>query len=200
MAQTHDHEMVSIYPFTDEEIDQLMNNSMECVLMWATKDGWPVGVTHAFVWHEGKIWITFAEHRHRTKAIRRDNRVSVNVSACGYRPDAPSDLPGGAITFKGTGEFFDDEETKKWFYTALSQKLNPDSAEGEEFFYNLLDSPLRIILAVTPTKKIMYNGTLAGKHMAGVADESELGDPLEVDKDRMNKLRAEKGLAPRDKV
>ena len=36
--------------------------------------------------------------------------------------------------------------------------------------------------------------------MAGVADESELGDPLEVDKDRMNKLRAEKGLAPRDKV
>ena len=85
-------------------------------------------------------------------------------------------------------------------YTALSQKLNPDSKEGEEFFYNLLDSPLRIILAVTPTKKIMYNGTLAGKHMAGIADESELGDPLEVDKDRMNKLRAEKGLAPRDKV
>jgi len=88
MAQTHDHEMVSIYPFTDEEIDLLMNNSMECVLMWATKDGWPVGVTHAFVWHDGKIWITFAEHRHRTKAIKRDNRVSVNVSACGYRPDA----------------------------------------------------------------------------------------------------------------
>ena len=59
MAQTHDHEMVSIYPFSDEEVDQLMTNSVECVLMWATKDGWPVGVTHAFVWHDGKIWITF---------------------------------------------------------------------------------------------------------------------------------------------
>ena len=33
--------------------------------MWATKDGWPVGVTHAFVWRDGKIWITFAAHRHR---------------------------------------------------------------------------------------------------------------------------------------
>ena len=110
------------------------------------------------------------------------------------------DLPGGAITFKGTGEFFDDEETKKWFYTALSQKLNPDSKEGEEFFYNLLDSPLRTILCVTPVKKIMYNGTLAGKHMAGTADENELGEPLGVDKDRMNKVRAEKGLPPRDKV
>ena len=92
MAQTHDHEMVSIYPFTDEEIDQLMNNSVECVLMWATKDGWPVGVTHAFVWHDGKIWITFSNHRHRAAAIRRDNRVSVNVSSHGYpqpREDSP---------------------------------------------------------------------------------------------------------------
>ena len=53
MSQTHDHEIVSIYPFTDEEVDRLMDNSMECVLMWGTKDGWPVGVTHAFVWHEG---------------------------------------------------------------------------------------------------------------------------------------------------
>ena len=200
MAQTHDHEMESIYPFSDEEIDQLMNNSVECVLMWATRDGWPVGVTHAFVWHEGKIWITFSAHRHRTNAIKRDNRVSVNVSAMGYGPAASADLPGGAITFKGTGEFFDDDKTKKWFYTALSQKLNPGSKDGETFFYNLLDSPLRTVLAVTPTKKIMYNGTKAGKHMVGALDESELGEPMAVDKERMNKLRAEKGLPPRDKV
>jgi hypothetical protein len=36
--------------------------------------------------------------------------------------------------------------------------------------------------------------------MAGVLDESELGEPLAVDKERMNKVRAAKGLAPRDKV
>ena len=82
----------------------------------------------------------------------------------------------------------------------MSQKLNPDNKDGEDFFYNLLDSPLRTILAVTPTKKIMYNGTKAGKHMAGAIDESELGEPLAVDKERMNKARAAKGLAPRDKV
>lgn len=196
MAQTHDHEMVSIYPFTDEEIDQLMNNSVECVLMWATKDGWPVGVTHAFVWHDGKIWITFSNHRHRAAAIRRDNRVSVNVSSKGY-PAESEDLPGGAITFKGTGEYFDDEETKRWFYTALSQKLNPENEAGEEFFYNLLDSPLRTILAVTPVKKIMYNGTNASKHMAGTISEDELGERLGSDLDRMNAERARRGLDPR---
>ena len=196
MAQTLDHEIVSIYPFTDDEVDTLMNNSNECVLMWATKDGWPVGVTHAFVWHEGKIWITFASHRHRTVAIKRDNRVSVNVSSCGY-PQADESLPSGAITFKGTGEFFDDDDTKKWFYGALSKKLNPDSAEGEEFFYNLLDSPLRTILAVTPVKKIMYNGGMAGRHMAGTIEEEELGERLESDAKRMNAERKAKGLEER---
>lgn len=196
MAQTLDHEMVSIYPFTDDEIDAMMNNSMECVLMWGTKDGWPVGVTHAFVWHDGKIWITFASHRHRTTAIRRDNRVSVNVSSRGYN-EQRDDLPSGAITFKGHGEFFDDDETKYWFYRALAKKLNPNDASGEEFFYNFLDSPLRTVLAVTPVKKIMYNGGMAQRHMAGTIEESELGERLESDRERMNRVRESKGLDPR---
>jgi len=200
MAQTHDHEMVSIYPFSDEEVDALMNNSVECVLMWGTKDGWPVGVTHAFTWNDGKIWITFATHRHRTAAIKRDNRVSVNVSSAGYPAGSSEELPSGAITFKGTAEFFDDDETKKWYYTELSKKLNPDNPAGEEFFYNLLDSPLRTIIAVTPVKAIMYNGGLAGKHMAGTASEDELGEPHGADVERMNIEREKRGLDKRDKV
>ena len=196
MSKTHDHEIVSIYPFSDAEVDDLMNNSNECVLMWATKDGWPVGVTHAFVLHEGKIWLTFAAHRHRAAAIRRDNRVSVNVSSGGY-PQADDTLPTGAITFKGRGEFFEDEETKKWFYTALSRKLNPGNQAGEDAFYALLDSPLRVMLAVTPEKRIMYNGGLANRHFTGGVDESELGERMAGDVDRMNKERAERGLPPR---
>jgi general stress protein 26 len=197
MVQTHDHEIVSIYPFTDDEIDELMNNSVECVLMWGTTDGWPVGVIHAFVWHDQKIWLTFAEHRHRTAAIRRDNRVSVCVSSSAYPHGVGKGLPGGAITFKGMGEFFEDDDTKKWFYSALSQKLNPDSKSGEEFFYNLLDSPLRVILAITPVKKIMYNGQMAGAHMAGTISEEELGERHGADAERMNKAREKRGLPPR---
>ena len=37
-----------------------MKLAPECVLMWATRDGWPVGVVHSFVWHDQKIWITLA--------------------------------------------------------------------------------------------------------------------------------------------
>jgi general stress protein 26 len=197
MSQTHDHEIVSIYPFTEEQVDQLMTKSNECVLMWATKDGWPVGVTHAFLWHDGKIWLTFAAHRHRAAAIRRDNRVSVNVSSAGYALGAAADLPQGAITFKGHGEFFDDDETKKWFYQALASKVAAGNKEAEESFYQLLDSPLRVMLAVTPEKRIMYNAATAGKHMAGTAQESELGERLGGDTDRMNKEREKRGLPPR---
>ncbi|MCC5884799.1 MAG: pyridoxamine 5'-phosphate oxidase family protein [Gammaproteobacteria bacterium] len=195
--QTKDHEMVSIYPFTDEEVDQMMTHSGECVLMWATKDGWPVGVTHAYVWRDGKVWLTFASHRHRAAAIRRDPRVSVNVSSAAYRPDAAEDLPRGAITIKGTGEFFEDDDTKAWFYRALAKKVRPDSKQEEEAFFNLLNSPLRTILAITPVKKIMYNAGLAGRHMAGTVEESELGEPLSGDRERMNAERAKRGLPPR---
>ncbi len=34
------------YPFTEEQIDQLMTTSRECALNWTTQDGWPVGVMH----------------------------------------------------------------------------------------------------------------------------------------------------------
>lgn len=196
-AHTTDHEIVSIYPFNDAEIDELMLNSGECVLMWSTQDGWPVGVTHAYVWHDGRIWITFASHRHRAAAIRRDNRVSVNVSSQAYPDGAPAELPRGAITFKGHGEFFDDDATKEWFYGALSKKISPHSKAGEEAFYNLLNSPLRTILAVTPSKKIMYNAGLADRHMKGTIDEAELGERMSGDRERMNAERAKRGLPPR---
>lgn len=197
MAKTHDHEVVSIYPFTEDEVEALMSNAIEAVLMWTTKDGWPVGVTHAFVWRDGKIWLTFASHRHRGAAIRRDNRVSVNISSASYSAADPENLPTGAITFKGTGEFLDDDATKAWFYRALAAKVGQGDKAKEDGFYQLLDSPLRTILAVTPVKRIMYNGGLASQHIAGTAKEEDLGQRLSSDTQRMNRERKEKGLEPR---
>ena len=75
-----DHEKVSIYPFSDEAREELLNKATECVFNWTTKDGWAVGVVHAFVWHEGRAWITCGVHRHRISALRRDPRCSVVVS------------------------------------------------------------------------------------------------------------------------
>ena len=75
--------------------------------------------------------------------------------------------------------------------------MSPDNEDFEAYFNNLLDSPLRVIIAITPVKKIMYNSSTAGRHMAGTIEEDELGERLEADRVRMNKLRAERGLEER---
>ncbi len=85
------------FPFSEEQIDALLGNAFECALNWTTKDGWPVGVMHVFVWHEGAVWLNFMGHRHRASAIRRDPRVSVIVSSQSAGPDAPQ----GQATLKG---------------------------------------------------------------------------------------------------
>lgn len=190
----HDHEIVSIYGHSEEQIEQLMTRAPECVLMWATKDGWPVGVVHAYVWHQGRVWITFAVHRHRTLAIRRDNRVSVTVSgATSQDPECPS----GAITVKGRGFFHDDEETKQWFYRALSDKVSPESKQGSDHFYSVLDSPLRTVLEVVPEKWISFDADKSARDMAGTLPEEEKTPRLSADAERMNKERAARGLDPR---
>jgi hypothetical protein len=188
---SHDHEMVSIYGMSEEQIDRLMTEARECVLMWSTREGWPVGVVHAFVWKDNKVWVTFAEHRHRAAAIRRDNRVSVAVSGV-TAPDVP-----GAATMKGRATFHDDEVTKAWFYRALAGKVRSDDEQAEEAFRNMLDSPLRVILEIEPVKWITYDAEKAGRDMRGELPEEEKTPRLESDRVRMNRERAKRGLEPR---
>ena len=188
-----DHEVVSIYPHSEEQREAMMTHASECILMWGTQDGWPVGVVHAYVWHEGRVWITFAAHRHRCAAIRRDPRVSVCVS--GRTNDSP-ECPNGAITIKGRGIIHEDEETKEWFYRALAAKGNPDK-QAQEWFYNILNSPLRVVLEVVPEKWITFDSDKSGRDREGLLPDEEKGPMLSADAERMNKERERRGLPPR---
>lgn len=188
---SHDHEIVSIYAMNEEQIDRLMTEARECVLMWSTRDGWPVGVVHSFLWKDNKVWVTFAAHRHRAAAIRRDNRVSVVVSA------VTAESVAGAATMKGRATFHDDDETKAWFYPALAKKVRPDDKQAEEAFCRMLDSPLRVIVEIEPEKWITYDAEKAGRDMRGELPEDEKTPRLESDRVRMNRERAKRGLPPR---
>jgi hypothetical protein len=168
-----------------------MTEARECVLMWSTKDGWPVGVVHSFLWKDNKVWLTFAAHRHRAAAIRRDNRVSVVVSAV----TAQNVL--GAATMKGRATFHEDDATKAWFYPALARKVRPDDPQAEEAFRNMLDSPLRVIVEIEPVKWITYDAEKAGRDMRGELPEDQKTPRLGSDRVRMNKERAKRGLPPR---
>ena len=191
-AVMDDHEVVSIFPFDDEQIDALPTDARECVLMWGTRDGWPVGVYHQFLWRDGKFWITCAAHRHRVSAIRRDPRVSVAVSAvC-----APAFEPRGSITAKGRGVVREDRETKDWFYRALAEKAFPTDAAAVDEFVARLDSPLRIVIEITPEKWITFDGSKSDRMVRGEITEEELGPRLSSDAVLMKRERAARGLDP----
>lgn len=189
MAETaEDYEKVSIYYLSDARREELLTKHNECTFMWSTKDGFPIGVTMSYLWKHGRFWLTAGVHRHRISAVRRDPRVSIAVSSTG------SPLgPGKTLTAKGRCAIRDDAETKKWFYPEFSAHLYPDAAAAREF-EAFLDSPLRVILEVTPEKWITYDGEKMFKHAQGKLDESELGPELSSDRDRLATEIKKRGL------
>jgi hypothetical protein len=194
---SQDHEQVSIYPFSDDAREELLSKARECVFNWTTKDGWAVGVVHAFVWHEGRAWITCGAHRHRVSAIRRDPRCSVVVSGM-----AAPDGPNGAITIKGRAIIHEDEETKRWFYPALARgpygraggTLTPEEEAAAKAFEERLDSPLRVIIEIVPEKWIMLDSDKMAKDTAGELTDDERGPQLEADAKRMADELKRRGL------
>lgn len=183
-----DHEQVSIYPFAPEKREELLRKARECVFNWTTKDGWAVGVVHAFVWHEGRAWITCGSHRHRVAALRRDPRCSVVVSGI-----AAPDGPNGAITIKGRAIIRNDEETKRWFYPALARgpygrnggAMTPEAEAAAKAFEERLDSPLRVIIEIVPEKFIELDSDKMALDTAGMLPDEERGPVLESDAKRM---------------
>ena len=183
------YEQVSIYFLSDERREELLTKHAECVFMWSTKDGWPIGVTMSYLWKDGRFWLTAGAHRHRISAVRRDPRVSIAVTSTGT-----SLGPGKAITAKGRCVIREDDETKKWFYPEFSAHLYPDPAAAREF-EAFLDSPLRVILEVTPEKWITYDGDKMWKHSTGKLSEDEIGPPLSSDSERLKRELKKRGLA-----
>ncbi len=148
----HDYEDVTAYDLDPADEEQLLLAHNECTFIWANREGWPVGVVMSYVWREGRFWLTASSQRARISAVRRDPRVCVVVTSTG------SPIPRNkAITWKGRCTVHDEAETKAWFYPELARALQPDEARAAQFV-RYLDSPRRVVLEVTPTQRIGYDG------------------------------------------
>ena len=154
------YEDVTIYDLEHSDEEALLKAHNECTFIWSNKEGWPVGVIMSYVWHDGCFWLTASSQRARISAVRRDSRVSVVVTSTG------SPIPRNkTVTYKGTCTLHDDDTTKAWFYPALAAALYGEGGKGD-FFVKFLDSPRRVILKVTPTQRIGYDGAKMGKATA----------------------------------
>ena len=159
-AHPENYEDVTLYDLDPDDEERLLLAHNECTFIWSNKEGWPVGVIMSYVWRKGSFWLTASSQRARIAAVRRDPRVCIVVTSTGSPIDRNK-----AITWKGTCTLHDDQETKDWFYPELSAALQPDPAR-RAFFQKFLDSPRRVILEVTPTQRIGYDGAKMGKATA----------------------------------
>ena len=184
-----DYEAVSVYNLDPEDMEELLSNGRECTFNWSTREGWPMGVIMSFLWKDGRFWLTAGAHRHRISAVRRDPRVSIVVNSTG------SHMGGGkSVTAKGRCVVHEDRETKDWFYPAFSRHLHPTDEQAAAGFQAFLDSPIRIVLEVTPEKWITYDGVKMALDSVGQLPEERKGPMKESDAVRMKAELEKRGL------
>ena len=159
--EAFDYEDVTVYTLESEDEERLLKLQNECTFIWANKEGWPVGVIMSYVWAKGCFWVTLSSQRARVPAMRRDNRCAGCITSKGTRAGSNQ-----TVTYKGTCEILDDDETKAWFYPALAEALNPADEQWQKNFTGFLDSPRRVIFKITPTQRIGYDGRKMGEATA----------------------------------
>ncbi len=152
-----DYEEVSDLTLSGDDQEKLLGSQNECVFVWRTSNGWPVGVVMSYVWRDGKLWLTASSQRPRVAAVVRDDRVSVAVSSLG------TGAPPATVTIKGRCEVLRDADTKRWFYPALAAALIPRDQRRQAGFVQMLDSPRRVVMCVTPERFITFDGRKMGQ-------------------------------------
>jgi hypothetical protein len=149
---TDSYEDVSMFTLSDDREQTLLDRQTECTFMWTTSTGDPVGVIMNFVFHDGAFWLTCTRRRKRVPAIEARPRVAVAVSSRGTSIGISQ-----AITYKGTAEVLDDEQTLAWFYPVLAAKVRPGDPAAQAAFVAHLDSPGRVVIRVDPDARIGFD-------------------------------------------
>lgn len=148
---TSNYDDVRMYSLNEERTAELLSKQKECSFIWTNKAGDPVGVIMSYIFRNGKFWLTATRHRARIPAIRRDPRCCVVVTSTGTDMDY-----GKALTYKGTAIVHESREIKEWFYPEFAEAIR--AIDDPKIFEAFLDTEERVVIEVTPTKAITYDG------------------------------------------
>ena len=108
-----DYEDLTDMRLDDDSLAELLDAGGECVFNWTTKDGHPVGVVVAFVYHDGKFFTTCAERRKRVPALRARPQSGIVINNRGKT----ATFKGESIVHAHGDPGFD--ELKRWFYAEV---------------------------------------------------------------------------------
>ena len=81
-------EDVSDFKFTDAEREQLFAGQPVFTVNWTTRQGFPMGMPHDYVWDDGKFWVHTTTKRKRVRALT-DRPQSCIVIDSAHKPGVP---------------------------------------------------------------------------------------------------------------
>lgn len=169
-GHTDNYEDVSGFTLADDREERLLSTQTECVFMWTTREGDPVGVVMNFVWHDGAFWLTCTRRRKRVPAIEARPRVAVAISSRG------TDIGiSQAVTYKGDATVLEDAETLAWFYPLLASKVRPGDADKQAAFAAHLDSPGRVVIRIDTDTRIGFDSEAMFTNSPAGATSTQLG-------------------------
>lgn len=138
--QDVDYEDLTTMRLDDDALAEMLAAGGECIFNWTTREGHPVGVVVAFIYHEGKFFTTCAERRKRVPALRTRPQSGIVINQAGRT----ASYKGESIVHANGDPGFD--ELKAWFYPKLSRlDVEPDDPYRQSFC-KFLDSPHRVII------------------------------------------------------
>lgn len=150
--QAKNWEDVTSYTLDSEDELELLNAQTECTLIWAGKEGWPMGVIVNFIHRDGRFWLTASEERPRIASIRKDPRVSIAVTSKGSAVKERR-----SITYKCNAVVHRDRETLDWVLPEFADAMRPGEPDKAEAFRAMLDSPDRVVLELIPVTRIGFD-------------------------------------------
>jgi hypothetical protein len=140
------------YPVDEEKRERLFGEQLECVVGWTNSQGSPIGVTHWFVWRDGRFWITCGAHRKRVPALRARPQSFVVVTSVGTSLGRAQ-----SVTAKTLATIRSDDETKQWFFEALAQRAYPSDDAYCALFLRMLHETNRVVIELEPVQWISYD-------------------------------------------
>lgn len=148
----HDWEDVRSYTLEQREEQELLEKQTECTLIWASRDGHPLGVIVNYMVRDEHFWLTATELRPRVAAMRRDPRVAIAISSKGA-----GIAVSRSLTYKGICTVHSDAETLDWFCPEFAARLRPDDPAKAASFAAHLRSDGRVVFEVVPDVRIGFD-------------------------------------------
>jgi hypothetical protein len=147
-------EDVSKFNLSAEEIEQLFAGQPICTVNWTTREGFPMGMPHDYVWDSGKFWVHTTTLRKRVRALT-DRPQSCIVVDSAHKPG----LPGGMVSAKTMATVHHgDRDLVKWLLPLFFDRVGwtHDEATRSQMM-ELFDTPARVVLEFDPIEMFSWS-------------------------------------------